>query len=167
VDKLRADPFTRQAVIQVWDRQKDSQHRVPMPKDIPCTLSITFGTEGKRLLTMSVVMRSNDVWLGLPFDVFQFRQLQRTVANCLGWDIGQYCHHDVSMHAYDRNTAQIASLECDDNWTGARVLPDGLHPTQAADLPGCMISILSGEPQENYSNQWYQEQLRGAYATLG
>lgn len=167
IDKLRADPFTRQAVIQVWAKEKDSQYRQPMPKDIPCTLTITFGTEVNRRLTMSVVMRSNDVWLGLPFDVFQFRQLQRTIANCLDWDIGQYCHHAVSMHAYDRNTAQIRSLKYDKDWSGARALPNGLHPGYAADLPGCVMRILTGSPQDNYSNQWYQNTLKDAYASMG
>lgn len=167
VDKLQADPNTRQAVIQIWDKDKDSRHRVPMPKDIPCTIAITFGTSADGSLTMSVVMRSNDVWLGLPFDVFQFRQLQRTVANCLSWDIGEYTHHSISMHAYDRNTAQIRGLKFDRSWIDPDDLPNGLFPSQAAGLMHCMFSILTGEPQKNDSNAWYQQMLGEAYASLG
>lgn len=168
VNKLQADPNTRQAVIQIWEKEKDSQHRVPMPRDIPCTLVITFGTEFGGRLTMSVVMRSNDVWLGLPFDVFQFRQLHRTVANCLGRDVGEYTHHAVSMHAYDKNTAQIKGLKFVPSWEEqGRTLPTGLHPTQAAGLLQCMFSILTGEPQKNDSNRWYQDMLKDAYASLG
>lgn len=166
VNKLQADPHTRQAVIQIWEKEKDSPFRTPMPKDMPCTLVITFGVSSDGRLTMSVVMRSNDVWLGLPFDVFQFRQLQRTVANCLRRQVGQYCHHAVSMHAYDRNTAQIRALEVLDVVPPSG-LPTGLHPKQAADLAGCTMRILTGEPQDNESNQWYQKILKDAYATLG
>ena len=77
VDKLKAAPDSRQAVIQIWDKNLDGQFRDPMPRDIPCTLTITFGITGDAMLTMSVSMRSSDVWLGIPYDVFQFRQLQR------------------------------------------------------------------------------------------
>lgn len=167
VNKLQADPNSRQAVIQIWEWQKDSQHRVPMPKDIPCTLVLTFGTDIDGRVTLSVVMRSNDVWLGLPFDVFQFRQLQRTVANCLDRQIGEYCHHAVSMHAYDKNTAQIRGLFVDETWRDSAPLPDGLFPRQAADLRRTMFSILTGEPQKNASNAWYQEQLMEAYESMG
>lgn len=171
VNKLQADPNSRQAVIQLWDKTLDSAFRVPMPKDIPCTLTMTFGTDIEGRLEMSVVMRSNDVWLGLPFDVFQFRQLQRTVANCLGWPVGEYCHHAVSMHAYEKNTAQIRGLQVEDGWTPMRMagaaLPTGLHPRQAADLMNTMFGILTGVPQKDPSNQWYQSQLMEAYASMG
>jgi thymidylate synthase len=166
-EKLTADPNTRQAVVQIWHKEEDSRHRVPMPKDIPCTLTITFGTDDGRL-TMSVVMRSNDVWLGVPYDVFQFRQLQRTVANCLGREIGDYCHHSVSMHAYDRNTANIKSLAFDEEFPAdAKLAATGLHANQAADLMSCMFRILTGTPQKIESNDWYQSMLQEAYATLG
>lgn len=166
VDKLAHDPNTRQAVIQIWDAGLDSKHRVPMPRDIPCTLDITFGMSVDGKLAMSVTMRSNDVWLGLPFDVFQFRQLQRTVANCLSWEIGQYCHHAVSMHAYDRDTMKICELKyLRREYTNN--LPGGLHPMRADDLVPCMFRILTGVPQTSGGNQWYQDQLQEAYASLG
>lgn len=164
VDKLRADPHSRQAIIQIWDKQLDSVYRVLMPKDIPCTLSMTFGTS-EGAVTMSVVMRSNDVWLGLPFDVFQFRQLQRTVANLLERPVGQYCHHAVSMHAYDHDLAKIHSLAIDPDYVNTTPLPTGIHPMQASDLAQCVHRILQGRDTLDRSHQWYYERLGKAYAT--
>lgn len=164
VDKLRADPDSRQAVIQIWDRAEDSAHRVPMPKDIPCTLAITFGTSNGAI-TMSVVMRSNDVWLGLPFDVFQFRQLHRTVALLLARPLGQYCHHAVSMHAYDHDLGKIHGLQYDGEWQDDKSLPTGVYAPHAADLGQAFHRILSGSDQLERSHQWYFNTLGEAYAS--
>jgi len=56
---------TRQATLTIWAPN-------PTPsKDIPCTLAMDFKIRGDRLHT-SVFMRSSDVWLGLPYDIFSF-----------------------------------------------------------------------------------------------
>ena len=165
VEKLQHDPSSRQAVVQIWNKQLDSSYRDPMPKDIPCTLTLTFGVDKSGALTMSVVMRSSDVWLGLPFDVFQFRQLQRTIAWLLGREIGQYCHHSVSMHAYDHDLAKIGGLAVEVQPRIPSVMPTGIHPPHAADLMPCMIRVLAGVESEmgDPSHAWYNAALGSAY----
>jgi len=164
--KMIADKYTRQAVIQIWNKRYD-KFNVPMPKDIPCTLTITFGVDADGL-TMSVSMRSNDVWLGLPFDVFQFRQLQRTMAYVLKMDIGGYCHHAVSMHAYDRNIERIDELVVSPCWSDESIGDaNGIRVDSARYLVSTALDILRGGRQNDLSNIWYQDKLAGAYATLG
>lgn len=174
VEKLEASRDNRQAVIQVWDASKDSQFRLPMPKDIPCTLSITLGTTGIRdALTMSVVMRSSDVWLGIPYDVFQFRQLQRTIARLVNVEVGEYTHHSVSMHAYVRDHEAITGLDCGIgfrpplSWRDHG--PDGLHAGRAKDLPEVFRDVLNGHDLHCGSHRWYHERLGAAAhaASLG
>ena len=48
-------------------------------------------------------MRSNDLWLGFPYDVFQFTCLQVRMAMELGLDIGTYTHIAGSLHLYARD----------------------------------------------------------------
>lgn len=50
-----------------------------------------------------VYMRSNDVWLGVPLDVFQFSLIQRLVAGYIGLPMGTYQHFVGSMHLYERD----------------------------------------------------------------
>jgi thymidylate synthase len=50
---------------------------------------------------MLVYMRSNDVFLGLPHDVFCFTMLQEIIAASLGAKIGTYTHLAGSLHLYD------------------------------------------------------------------
>lgn len=99
VDKLQRDEDTRQAVVTLWDPLRDNQ---PGKKDYPCTIAIQFEVHGFHL-NMTVTMRSNDAWLGLPYDMFQFSQLQQTVANVLNKTPGLYRHVAWSMHLYQHN----------------------------------------------------------------
>lgn len=112
IRKLVNDPDTRQAVITLWDPMLDNQSE---KKDYPCTVALRFELEIERgLLNMDVLMRSNDVWLGLPYDLFQFTQLQHTVARALRVAPGQYRHTAWSMHAYDHDFStceHVASLD--------------------------------------------------------
>ena len=93
---LREDQMTRRAVIHIKDAQ------VVDSKDINCTMTLQFLIrDGK--LDMIVNMRSNDIWLGFPFDVFQFTCMQQLMAIELGVGFGKYVHHVGSLHLYERN----------------------------------------------------------------
>jgi thymidylate synthase len=48
-------------------------------------------------------MRSNDVILGLPYDIFLFTMLQEILATTLNIELGCYHHVCGSLHLYDKN----------------------------------------------------------------
>jgi hypothetical protein len=50
-----------------------------------------------------VFMRSNDCWLGLPYDVLSFTTVQRVVASALGVQPGEYCHVADNLHLYEKD----------------------------------------------------------------
>lgn len=99
VAKLKEDPQSRQAVITLWDPVLDN---TPHRNDYPCTVALQFEVHDGALC-MNTFMRSNDVWLGLPYDLFQFTQLQCTVANILELDYGWYRHTTLSLHIYEND----------------------------------------------------------------
>ncbi|UQU66830.1 thymidylate synthase [Couchioplanes caeruleus] len=103
---LARDPDSRQAVIQLYDPQRDTRgHR-----DVPCTLNYRFFLRHGRL-EMHTTMRSNDVWLGLPYDLYTATMLQELMAGWLGVQVGTYHHHVDSLHLYaqhDRAAAAVA-----------------------------------------------------------
>lgn len=99
---LVEDPDTRQAVMSVWcgdELQRDS-------RDVPCTTALQFLLRDG-LLHLRVTMRSNDAWLGLPYDLMMFSLLQRTVAAGLALLPGTYTHSVGSMHAYEPDLARL------------------------------------------------------------
>lgn len=105
--RLLQDPDTRQAIVTIWDPIQDL---VGSPRrDVPCTIGFQFFIRHGRL-DMHVHMRSNDVWLGLAYDCFQFTRLQCTMAECIGAVAGEYVHHVGSLHLYERDVEKVLEL---------------------------------------------------------
>jgi thymidylate synthase len=101
INTLKADPDSRQAVMTIW---KPS----PKPsKDIPCTIMMHFIIRGG-WLHLTTYMRSNDIWLGFPYDVFTFTTLLRQASFTLNVRCGTYTHIVGSMHIYEHNFNDIA-----------------------------------------------------------
>ena len=110
IERLNADPDTRQAVVTIWNPQYDLQ---PQKRDYPCTVLHQFRIrDGK--LNMSVYMRSNDVWLGAAYDFFQFTRVQLAMASVLQIPVGTYTHHVGSLHIYEEHYAAAESLKYTD-----------------------------------------------------
>lgn len=110
VERLREDPDTRQAVVTLWDPKYDAAGG---KKDHPCTTAFIFQVrEGK--LDMSVLMRSNDLWWGWPYDSQQFAMVQLSVAGVLGIPVGKYTHHAASAHLYEPHWSDARALATSD-----------------------------------------------------
>lgn len=106
IDKLTRDPDSRQAIVTFWNHPRDNN---PSKRDYPCTIALGFRIR-RDMLDLSVTMRSNDLWLGTAYDVFQFTQLQHVIAHELGVDTGTYTHTAWSLHVYERDLAKCAVL---------------------------------------------------------
>lgn len=78
VETLRADPSSRQAVVQVW------REAPPATRDTPCTLSWQYVVRGG-LLHCLATMRSSDLMTGWPYDVVNFSMTAAAVLLSLRW----------------------------------------------------------------------------------
>lgn len=93
---IRKDHNTRQAVIHIKDASNTPT------KDTPCTVYLQFFLRDNKL-NLSVHMRSNDIWMGVPYDMFSFCFLQVKMAMELGVEVGSYTHYAGSLHMYQRD----------------------------------------------------------------
>ena len=119
IEMLTRKRDSRQAVIQLFDsRDLDEAH-----KDIPCTCTLQFMIRRDRL-HMITYMRSNDVWIGLPHDVFCFTMLQEIMARSLSVELGTYKHLVGSLHLYRRSFRDAR-----------RFLEEGWQPTETVMSP--------------------------------
>ena len=107
VERLKADPDTRQAVVTIWNPELDL---LSNKRDYPCTILHQFRIRNNKL-NMSVYMRSNDVWLGAAYDFFQFTRVQLAIASILGIEPGTYHHHVGSLHIYEQHYDSAESLK--------------------------------------------------------
>jgi len=95
---LCRDVDTRRLFLPIYQPQDVDLQSL----DIPCTTGLQFVINNGKL-DLVVNMRSNDVWLGLPYDIFCFCAIQCLVAFYGGFKLGTYTHSVGSLHLYDRN----------------------------------------------------------------
>lgn len=136
VAELKNDPDSRRAVMHI--NQPGDLRRATHPdigsKDVPCTMSIQLLIRDRRL-HMFVVMRSNDVIWGLPYDIFSFTCLMETFLYILQEegvpvdDLGTYHHTAGSLHLYERH------------WDMAKAISEEPLPPQSAMLPMTLEGI--------------------------
>ena len=113
VDKLKSDSDTRQAVLTIW------RENPPETKDVPCTVAVNFMIRDHKL-NCHVYMRSNDLWLGFPYDVFNFSMLSHLVCCRLNAFVvenggviiepGTLYHTASSRHIYEQHFEQVRQL---------------------------------------------------------
>lgn len=98
---LKSNPETRQVVLQIWETELDlpGPDGVPVAADVPCNIcSFLKIRNGK--LEWTQIMRSNDLFRGLPYNIVQFTTLHEIMAGWLNVGVGAYHHFSDSLHLY-------------------------------------------------------------------
>lgn len=109
---LQNNPDSRQVVLQIWDASADfpSQDGSAANSDIPCNVcSFAKVRDGK--LEWTQVLRSNDLFLGVPHNFVQFTSLQEILAGWLGVEVGHYRHMSDCLHIYTRDREHVDASE--------------------------------------------------------
>jgi Thymidylate synthase len=98
INKLKRDPGTRQAVIQLWSPYPDLTEN---HADKACNTQLMFRYE-KGELNMLVINRSNDfVWGALGANICHFTMLHETIAHFSGLPLGRYTVVSNNLHMYE------------------------------------------------------------------
>ncbi len=110
---------SRQTVLQIWDAKIDFPNIKgdPVAPDIPCNVCALLKIRNNKL-EWCQIMRSNDLFRGLPYNIVQFTALQEIMSGWLGVGLGTYNHLSDSLHLYvsdldtlkilmEKNSAQI------------------------------------------------------------
>lgn len=142
---LKKDRASRQAVCTIFS---------PSPKyskDIPCTLSCQFFIRDDALHT-TVTMRSSDIWLGLPYDIFNFAQISNTVASQFNVNLGSITFNLGSSHLYDTNLVNAKEVLKYGYQAASFIAPrlDGFPPAWLYDC----LRDPKHLPDKNWS-QWH------------
>ncbi len=109
---LRSAPDSRQVVLQIWDPKTDLPDTLGMPAspDVPCNIcSLLKVREGR--LEWTQILRSNDLFLGVPYNFVQFTSLQEILAGWLDLEPGNYVQFSDSLHLYDRDLSWMAKSQ--------------------------------------------------------
>lgn len=130
IELLRCDPTTRRAAISIYapeDCGRDS-------RDIPCALAISYQVRGGHLHA-TTLMRSNNAWGLLPYNLFEFSLLAEVIAVEVGVPLGTLTHFAISMHIYEKDiesTEQLLLTVEGDGFSPSATL--GIIPKESAPL---------------------------------
>lgn len=102
------NPDSRQVVLEIWKPDLDLPFNrgIPNTDDIPCNICSLLKIRDKKLY-WTQIMRSNDIFLGLPYNLLQFTSLQEIIAGWLDLELGEYMHISDSMHMYNSNKMSV------------------------------------------------------------
>lgn len=109
VDSLAEDINTRQAVLTIW------RANPRVSKDIPCTISIQWLIRDGYIYCIDN-MRSSDIWLGVPYDIFNFTMLTGYIMLLLrerginNLKLGNLYLNAGSQHLYENNWEKAKQL---------------------------------------------------------
>jgi len=96
IDKIRNDPSTRRALIQIYLPED-----LFLPsRDVSCTGSIHLLARGSQLHAVGQ-MRSQSATVVLPYDLFLLTMLHEFASVCVGLELGTYWHVCNSAHIYE------------------------------------------------------------------
>lgn len=132
------DPETRRATVCLFDPSRDFAD----VRDVPCTVTWRFFIRDG-LLEMHTTMRSQDLWLGLPYDVFTATVLQELMAGWCGVEVGAYHHEVSSLHLYRRDLAAAAEVRSP---TGTPASDPARLAVPWGRLPSLVEGLLAGAP---------------------
>lgn len=105
-DTLRNNPDSARIIVSAWN-VADIQGLINGQKSAPpaChTLFQFFVADGK--LSCQLYMRSNDAFLGAPFNIAQYAMLTQMLAQTTGLKVGDYIHTNGDVHLYQNHIDQ-------------------------------------------------------------
>lgn len=138
--RLIEDPYTRQAIISIWDPARDN---VIGSKDYPCNNWLHFIIRDNQL-HLNVSIRSNDIWFGFSHaDFFIWSMLQEMMAHWVGVEIGDILWNATSFHLYKAQWDKVEAVGIQQESSGSYAGP--LFKTDWDDYDWKMELIFRAE----------------------
>jgi thymidylate synthase len=101
MEQLKKNPDSRRHIISAWNVAEVDKMALP-----PChTLFQFYVAEGR--LSCQLYQRSADVFLGVPFNIASYALLTQMVAQCCGYELGDFVHSFGDVHIYNNHFEQV------------------------------------------------------------
>jgi len=101
---LKKNPLSRQGIVSIWNPLKDSQSDL-----VPSLIYVSF-IKRKDSLYLSAALRSCDVFIGLPANLYQLYVLGVYVAEHIGVSLKEINLNLISAHIFEDNFDKINNI---------------------------------------------------------
>lgn len=96
IDLINNDPYSRRIIVNSWNVAQIDEMRLP-----PCHYSFQFYCYPEtKEMDLLLNMRSNDLFLGAPFNIIQYSLLLLMVCEVTGYKARRYIHRMGDAHIY-------------------------------------------------------------------
>jgi len=102
IDTLKTDPFSRRLVLSAWNPCDLAKCALP-----PCHMFFELYVTPEKSLSLHFHMRSSDVFLGLPFNIFSYAVLLRILACKTGMQAKEVIVTFGDAHIYKNHIDQV------------------------------------------------------------
>jgi len=102
IDQIRNTPDSRRLIVSAWNVELLDEMAL-----VPCHLLFQFYVaEGK--LSLKLIQRSADMFLGVPFNIASYALLLHMVAQQTGLEVGKFIWSGGDTHIYSNHMDQVA-----------------------------------------------------------
>jgi thymidylate synthase len=102
INKIKTNPADRRMVLTAFNVGEMDQMSLP-----PCHMFAQFHVSTKGRLSCQVYIRSNDLFLGLPFNIASYALLTHMMAHVTGTTPGDLIVTIGDAHIYSNHTTQV------------------------------------------------------------
>lgn len=102
IEGLKTDPYSRRHVVSAWIPDDIDDMALP-----PCHTMFQFNMDMDRNLYCSLYMRSGDMFLGVPFNIFEYGVLTHMIAKLVGAKAKELSVYIANAHIYGNHIKQI------------------------------------------------------------
>lgn len=136
IETLKKDPNSRRVMINLWDIDS-----LPEMALTPCCYNLIFNVlDGK--LYMQLNIRSSDVALGLPFNIFQFQVLHKLIAHECKVEPADMIVMISNLHYYDRHEEKLLNqVDYDELFPDATLKIN--YPESIWDFKPEMVEVIN------------------------
>ena len=127
IESLRNDPWSRRHVVSAWNVE-DLPHMALAPCHALFQFHVDAGDNGEpKYLNCQLYQRSADMFLGVPFNIFEYSVLTKMVAQQTGLEPGRFVWVGGDTHIYVNHINQVRAMIA-----RADALPDPMDANLAA-----------------------------------
>jgi thymidylate synthase len=101
IDGIKKDPDGRRHIISAWNPGELDQMALP-----PCHILAQFSVVNNKLSCL-MYQRSNDYFLGCPFNIASYSLLTHMIAQVCSLEVGEFIHTNGDSHIYVNHLDQV------------------------------------------------------------